>query len=158
MWIYEKKLQYPVQITKVNHALAKEIVTKLSGSRGKLSASFRYLTQRYKVPFPEAKATLTDIGTEELAHLEMIDSMVYQLSEGAFAADFPPVIQRQDDPITMLQNNIADEINAVAAYQYIFSISNDPNVDDVIHFLMQRDIVHSKRFGELLDIAEERTK
>lgn len=82
MWIYEKRLQYPVNIKKPNPQLAKLIITQYGGPHGELGASLRYLSQRYTMPYPEVKAILTDIGTEELAHLEMVSSIVYQLTKG----------------------------------------------------------------------------
>lgn len=161
MWIYEKCLQYPVQINSANPSLAQTIITKLGGSHGKLNASLNYLIQRYSMPFPEAKATLTDIGTEELAHLEIISSMVYQLTRGSsiqmMATDFPCLNQTEKDPFSIIQKNMADELGAIDAYDQILSICNDKDVNHVLQFLRQRDKIHYQRFSELLDIASKVT-
>lgn len=183
MWIYEKTLQYPVRIATVNPKLAQAIITQYGGPDGELSASLRYLSQRYSAPYNEMKAALTDIGTEELAHLEMVGSIVHQLTrdvspEDAVASGFDKYlvdhtvgvypqaasgtphtsafIQVKGDPITDLHENMAAEMKAKTTYDNILRISDDPDVNDVIRFLRQREIVHYQRFGEVLRIVQER--
>lgn len=82
MFVYEKKLQYPVKIATSNPRLASFIISQYGGPDGELGASLRYLSQRYAMPYPELKGLLTDIGTEELGHLEMIGAIVHQLTRG----------------------------------------------------------------------------
>ncbi len=182
MWIYEKKLQYPVKIKNTNARLAKVIISQYGGPDGELGASLRYLSQRYSMPYAEAKGALTDIGTEELAHLEMVGSIVYQLTRdlspdevekqgfgsyfvdhttGVFpqaAAGFPyttATMQVKGDPITDLHEDMAAEMKARTTYDNILRLSDDPDVNDVIKFLRQREIVHYQRFGELLRIVQD---
>lgn len=177
MWIYEKKLQYPVRIKNPNPALAKLIISQYGGPHGEIGASLRYLSQRYAMPYPELRAILTDIGTEELAHLEIVGSIIHQLTRdltpqeavaGGFeaylvdhttgvypqAASGMPfsaaALQVKGDPITDLSEDMAAEMKARTTYDNILRISDDPDVNDVIRFLRQREIVHYQRFGELL--------
>jgi len=177
MWIYEKKLQYPVRIKNTNPKLAQIIISQYGGPDGELGASLRYLSQRYTMPYAVAKGALTDIGTEELAHLEMVGSIVYQLTKdlspdeiekqgfGAYFVDhttgvYPQsaggvpyttaMMQVKGDPITDLHENMAAEMKAKTTYDNILRLSDDPDVNDVIRFLRQREIVHYQRFGELL--------
>lgn len=180
MWIYEKKLQYPVRITNTNPRLAQAIISQYGGPDGELSASLRYLSQRYSMPYAEVKGALTDIGTEELAHLEIVGSVIYQLTRdltpeevvekgfdtylvdhttGVYpqAASGTPYtaafIQVKGDPITDLHENMAAEMKAKTTYDNILRISDDPEVNDVMRFLRQREIVHYQRFGEQLRIV-----
>ncbi len=177
MWIYEKKLQYPVRIKNCNPKLAQIIISQYGGPDGELGASLRYLSQRYSMPYDEAKGALTDIGTEELAHLEIVGSIVYQLTRnltpdeidkqgfGTYFVDhttgvYPQaasgtpytaaMMQVKGDPITDLHENMAAEMKAKTTYDNILRLSDDPDVNDVIKFLRQREIVHYQRFGELL--------
>ena len=183
MWIYEKKLQYPVKIARPNARLAKAIISQYGGPDGELSASIRYLSQRYSMPYKEVKGALTDIGTEELAHLEMVGSIIHQLTrdlspEEVVAQGFDPYlvdhttgvypqaasgaphtaafIQVKGDPITDLHEDMAAEMKAKTTYDNILRISDDPDVNDVIKFLRQREIVHYQRFGELLQIVTDK--
>ncbi|MCL2574867.1 MAG: manganese catalase family protein [Defluviitaleaceae bacterium] len=182
MWIYEKKLQYPVKITRPNPKLAKVIITQYGGPDGELGAAIRYLSQRFTMVTPEAKAILNDIGTEELAHLEMVGAMVTQLTQGATAADmraagldpyyadhgtavFPQSaagipwtaagIQSKGDPITDLYENMAAEQKARSTYEYLLDLIDDDAVADPIKFLREREVVHFQRFGECLRRVEE---
>lgn len=175
MWQYEKKLQYPVNIKNTNPKLAKIIISQLGGPDGELSASLRYLNQRFAMPYPEVKGLLTDIGTEELAHVEMISAILYQLTkglsieeikEGGFsdyfvdhttgiypiAASGTPFtvtyFQSKGDIITDLHENMAAEQKARTTYDNILRLADDPDVRDPIRFLRQREIVHYQRFGE----------
>ncbi len=183
MWSYETRLQYPVRIKNTNPRLASAIISQYGGPDGELGASLRYLSQRYSMPYDDTKAALTDIGTEELGHLEMIGSIVHQLTrnltpeeavKGGFdaylvdhttgvypqaAAGFPYTaasMQVKGDPITDLHENMAAEMKAKTTYDNILRISDDPDVNDVIRFLRAREIVHYQRFGELLCRTQQR--
>ncbi len=177
MFIYDKKLQYPVKIANTDPKLASIIISQYGGPDGELGASLRYLSQRYSMPYPELKGLLTDIGTEELGHLEMVGSIIHQLtrkltdsqiensnfapyfvdhSAGVYptsASGFPwsaASMQVKGDPITDLTEDLAAEQKARTTYDNILRLSDDPDVNDVIKFLRQREIVHFQRFGEAL--------
>lgn len=177
MWIYEKKMEFPVKIKKTNPALAKIIISQYGGPDGELGAALRYLSQRFSMVTPEAKAVLNDIGTEELAHLEMIGAICLQLSENATpeeikAAGFDSYyvdhglgiypasasgvpftaayLQSKGDPITDLYENMAAEQKARSTYEYILNLTDDPDVIEPIRFLREREVVHFQRFGEAL--------
>lgn len=183
MFQYEKKLQYPINIKNPNPKLAKIIITQYGGPDGELGASLRYLSQRFSMPYPELKGLLTDIGTEELSHLEMIGAIVYQLTRnlsideikkagfdayfvdhttGVYpqsAGGFPwtaASMQSKGDVITDLHENMAAEQKARTTYDNILRLSDDPDVNDAIKFLRAREIVHYQRFGEGLRIATDR--
>lgn len=183
MFIYSKKLQYPVKISRPNPNLAKIIITQYGGPDGELGASLRYLSQRYSMPFDELKGLLTDIGTEELGHLEMVGSIVHQLTrnlkdsqikDSAFApyfvdhtagvypqaaSGFPwsaASMQVKGDPITDLAEDMGAEQKARTTYDNILRISDDPDVNDVIKFLREREIVHFQRFGEAMQLLREK--
>ena len=183
MFAYDKKLQYPVRIQNPNPALAKIILTQYGGPDGELGASLRYLSQRYSMPFDELRGLLTDIGTEELGHLEMIGAIVHQLTRNlkdeqlkdpAFAPYFvdhsagvypaaavgtpwsAATMQVTGDPLTDLTEDLAAEQKARTTYDNILRISDDPDVNDVIKFLRAREIVHFQRFGEGLRLAKDR--
>ena len=175
MFVYEKKLQYPVKIKNPNPKLAMAIISQYGGPDGELGASLRYLSQRYSMPYPELKGLLTDIGTEELGHLEMVGTIVHQLTreltpeqlkEGGFdtyfvdhtAGVFPQfasgypwsasTMQVTGDTIADLTEDLAAEQKARVTYDNILRLSDDPDVSDVIKFLRAREIVHFQRFGE----------
>lgn len=183
MWIYEKKLEYPVNIKNPNPALAKFIITQVGGPDGELAASQRYLHQRYSMPDREAMATLTDIGTEELAHLEMVSTIIHQLTRdmdmediekagmhqyfvdhtaGVYpqaAAGFPfnaLSFAVKGDVITDLHENMAAEQKARTTYDNIIRMVDDPDVLDPIKYLREREIVHFQRFGETLENVKDR--
>ena len=183
MFVYEKKLQYPVRIKNPNPALAKFIISQYGGPNGELGAALRYLSQRYSMPFPELKALLTDIGTEELGHLEMIGTIVHQLTRdmtpeqikkagfetyfvdhtaGVYptAASGSPWdaagIAVTGDVIGDLSEDMAAEQKARVTYDNILRLSDDPDVNDAIRFLREREIVHFQRFGEGLRRAMDR--
>ncbi len=183
MFAYDKKLQYPVRIQNPNPALAKIILTQYGGPDGELGASLRYLSQRYSMPFDELRGLLTDIGTEELGHLEMIGAIVHQLTRNlkdeqlkdpAFAPYFvdhsagvypaaavgtpwsAATIQVTGDPITDLTEDLAAEQKARTTYDNILRISDDPDVNDVIRFLREREIVHFQRFGEAIQLLRDK--
>jgi spore coat protein JC len=183
MFIYNKKLQYPVKIDKPNPKLAGIIISQYGGPDGELGASLRYLSQRYSMPFDELKGLLTDIGTEELGHLEMIGAIVHQLTRNlkdsqiqdpAFApyfvdhttgvyptaaSGFPwnaASMQVKGDPIADLTEDLAAEQKARVTYDNILRLSDDPDVNDVIKFLREREIVHFQRFGEAMQLLREK--
>lgn len=183
MFSYDKKLQYPVKIKSPNPNLAKLILTQYGGPDGELGASLRYLSQRYSMPFDELKGLLTDIGTEELGHLEMIGAIVHQLTRNlkdnqmkdpAFAPYFvdhsagvypasaagtpwsAATMQVTGDPITDLTEDLAAEQKARTTYDNILRISDDPDVNDVIKFLREREIVHFQRFGEAIQLLRDK--
>ena len=175
MFVYEKKLQYPVRIQNTNPKLAALIISQYGGPDGELGASLRYLSQRYAMPYPELKGLLTDIGTEELGHLEMIGAIVHQLTrnlseEDIHAAGFDAYfvdhtagvyptaasgfpwnaasMAVKGDLIADLTEDLAAEQKARVTYDNILRLSDDPDVNDVIKFLRAREIVHFQRFGE----------
>ena len=175
MFVYEKKLQYPVSIKNPNPALAKFIISQYGGPDGELGASLRYLSQRYSMPYPELKGLLTDIGTEELGHLEMVGTIVHQLTRSMtpdeikkagfdtyfvdhtagvypqFASGTPwsaATMAVTGDVIADLNENMAAEQKARLTYDNILRLSDDPDVNDVIRYLREREIVHYQRFGE----------
>lgn len=177
MWIYEKKLEYPVKVGAPNPALAEMIMEQFGGADGELAASIRYLTQRIVMPTNESIAILTDIGTEELAHWEIIQTIVWKLVKDAptekikgtpFEAHFAnhgrcpfphnaagnpwtaEFIMAKEDPITNLYEDMAAEQKARSVYEYLIQLSDDPGVTDVLKFLRQREVVHFQRFGEAL--------
>lgn len=183
MFVYEKKLQYPVKIKNPNPALAKFIVSQYGGADGELGASLRYLSQRYSMPYPELKGLLTDIGTEELGHLEMVAAIVHQLTRSmtpeeikragfdtyfvdhtagiyaTAASGFPfsaAAIGVKGDVLADLNEDLAAEQKARVTYDNILRLSDDPDVNDVIRFLREREIVHYQRFGEGLRLAMEK--
>ena len=177
MFVYEKKLQYPVRIKNTNPKLAALIISQYGGPDGELGASLRYLSQRYSMPYPELKALLTDIGTEELGHLEMIGTIVHQLTrnltedqikEAGFAPYFVDPTAASGSPwnaasmavkgdvIADLTEDLAAEQKARVTYDNILRLSDDPDVSDAIKFLRAREIVHFQRFGEGLRLAKDK--
>lgn len=183
MFVYEKKLQYPVKITNPNPKYAQIIISQYGGPDGELGASLRYLSQRYAMPFPELKGLLTDIGVEELSHLEMIGAIVYQLTRnlspdeikrsgfdtyfvdhttGVYptaASGFPwtaASMQSKGDLITDLSEDMAAEQKARTTYDNILRLVDDPDVREPIKFLRAREIVHFQRFGEGLRLATDK--
>lgn len=181
MWVYEKRLQYPVNITKTCPKTAQLIISQYGGPDGELSASMRYLAQRYSMPDKRVGGLLTDIGTEELAHMEMICAMVYQLTKNlsieeaktagfdAYYIDHTAALwpqaaggvpftakefQSKGDAIADLTENLAAEQKARTVYDNLLRMIDDPEIRDPLKFLRAREIVHFQRFGEAL----ERTK
>lgn len=178
MWNYEKRLEYPVRIKNPDARAAKVIISQYGGPDGELGASLRYLSQRYTMPSRQAAGLLTDIGTEELAHFEMIGAMVRQLTRGLSAdeikaqgmADYfvdhtggiwPQAaggvpynaisFASKGDAITDLHEDMAAEQKARTTYDNILRLVDDPDVQEVIRFLREREIVHFQRFGEALE-------
>lgn len=182
MWIYEKRLQYPVKITQTNPQLAQVIISQFGGPDGELGASMRYLSQRYTMPYKEVTGILTDVGTEELAHMEIICAIVYQLTKDLSVEEIKKAgfdkyyvdhtlglypqsaggdawtatyIQSKGDPITDLHEDMAAEQKARTTYDNILRLIKDPEVCDPIRFLREREIVHYQRFGEGLRIVQD---
>jgi len=178
MWIYEKRLQHPVNIKKKCAKTAQLIITQYGGPDGELGASMRYLSQRYVMPIEEGKALLTDVGTEELGHFEIIGAMVRQLTRGLTTQEiidagyepfyvehglgvFPQnaggapfnaaAFQSKGDPITDLYEDMAAEQKARSTYEYLIRMIDDPDVLEPLKFLRTREIVHFQRFGEVLE-------
>ena len=183
MFSYQKTLQYPVKIANPNPRLASVIISQYGGPDGELGASMRYLSQRYAMPYPEVSALLTDIGTEELGHLEMVAAVVHQLTRklkaeeieqsplAAYFVDhtagiYPTAasgspwsaagMQSTGDPLADLTEDLAAEQKARLTYDNILRLSDDPDVNDVIRFLREREIVHFQRFGEAIELVKSR--
>ena len=178
MWLYEKRLQYPVNVRKPDAKTAKIVISQLGGPNGELGAALRYLNQRYTMPYPRIQALLTDIGTEELAHVEIISTLFYQLTNGLtpqeikeggldayftdhtlgvyptnsagipFSAD---TFQSVGDPISDLTEDMAAEQKARATYEKLIDLCRDNHdVVEPLKFLREREVVHFQRFGEAL--------
>jgi len=181
MWVYEKKLQYPVKVSKCDPLMAKFLMEQYGGADGELAAALRYLNQRYTIP-DKVVGLLTDIGTEEFAHLEMIATMIYKLTKDATpeqlraaglgdhyavhdkalfyhnAAGVPwtaAYIQAKGDPIADLYEDIAAEEKARATYQWLIDMTDDVDLIDSLTFLREREIVHSQRFREAVEMIKE---
>ena len=182
MWSYSKKLQYPVKIERPNPAMAKVIISQFGGPHGELGAATRYLSQRYSMPYGEVKGVLTDIGTEELGHMEMVSAIVYQLtrnltpdeikksgfdvyfadhttglypqaaSGSAFSAE---TLASTGDVIADLTEDLAAEQKARLTYDNLLRLVDDPDVRDPLKVLRARELVHFQRFGESLRIAQD---
>ena len=182
MWNYEKRLQYPVKISQPNAKIAQVIMSQFGGPDGELAASMRYLSQRYTMPYKEVTGILTDIGTEELAHMEIVSAIIYQLTkdlslEEIKASGFDKYyvdhtlalwpqsaggtpwtathFQSKGDTITDLHEDMAAEQKARTTYDNILRLVKDPEVCDPIRFLREREIVHYQRFGESLRIVQD---
>ena len=183
MWTYEKKLQYPVKIKNANPRLAKAILSALGGPDGELGAATRYLNQRYTMPDGRVIGILTDVGSEELGHCEMVAAIIYQLTRnltpdeikaGGFDAYFVDhttgiypcsaagvpfsagAIASKGDALADITEDLAAEQKARVVYDNILRLSDDPDVNDAIRFLRQREIVHFQRFGEAMNILRDK--
>ena len=182
MWNYEARLQYPVKISKCNLRAAKIIMSQLGGPDGEMGAAVRYLSQRYIQPYKEVCSVMTDIGTEELAHIEIVSAILYQLTKGASPQDIKDAgveayfvdhtlgiwpqsaggvpfstltLQSTGDPITDLHEDLAAEQKARLTYDNILRLVDDPEICDPIRYLRQREIIHYQRFGEALRITQD---
>lgn len=182
MFAYEKRLQYPINIKKKNIRMAKLLVTQYGGSNGELAAALRYLNQRFTMPDNRGKALLTDIGTEELAHVEMISTMIYQLLKDATPeemkaaglashyAEHKNALYPTDangvpftvsyfattgDPLADLSEDMAAEEKARAVYENLIDLADDQDIIDVLLWLRQREIIHFNRFKELYNIYKK---
>ena len=182
MFVYQKELQYPVHITRPDPRMASLIISQYGGPDGELSASLRYMSQRYSMPNKELKGLLTDVSVEELGHLEIVASMVHQLTRNLTCdqikdAGFAPYfvdhglgvfpaaaagmahtsafLGVKGDPITDLHENLAAEQKARTTYENLLLLADDPDVIDVLRYLRQREIVHYQRFAEGLGIVQD---
>ncbi len=182
MWNYEKRLQFPINITQTNAQIAQVIISQYGGPDGEMGASMRYLSQRFSMPYREVGGLLTDIGTEELAHLEMVATIVHQLTDGISVEEvktsgfdkyyvdhttgiWPQAaggipfnaceFQSKGDPITDLVEDMAAEQKARTTYDNILRLVKDPDVCEPIKFLREREIAHFQRFGEALRIVQD---
>ena len=182
MWIYERKLQYPVKIKKPNAFFAKIISAQLGGPHGEMGAATRYLSQRFAMPNRSVAGILTDVGTEELAHMEIISTLMHQLTRnltpeeikaagldgyfinhtvGVYPADVTGVpfdaltIASTGDPLADLHEDLAAEQKARLSYDNILRYIDDPDVCDVIKFLRERELVHFQRFGDALRLTQD---
>ena len=183
MWNYEKRLQFPVNIKKADPKMAQLIISQYGGPDGESAASMRYLSQRYSMPDKKVAGLLTDIGTEELAHLEMIATMVHQLTrnltpEQIECSGFAPYyvdhtlgvwpqaaggipfnaceFQVKGDPICDLTEDMAAEQKARVVYDNLLRLIDDPDIIAPLRFLREREIVHFQRFGEALNLTQEK--
>jgi spore coat protein JC len=181
MWIYEKKLQYPVRVSKCDVRMARYLTEQYGGADGELAAALRYMNQRYTIP-DKVIGVLNDISTEEFAHLEMIATMIYKLTKDASvqeleAAGLGPnyaqrdhalfyqnsegvpwtaaYIQAKGDPLADLYEDIAAEEKARATYQWLIDMTDDVDLQDSLKFLREREIVHALRFREAVEIIKE---
>ena len=182
MWYYVKTLQYPINLKCKDLQMAKFLISQYGGPDGELSAALRYLNQRFTMPTRKAKALLTDIGTEEMAHVEMIATMVYQLMENASVEELKKAdlgghytdhgrglyytdatgnpwtatyIQNKDDVIADLHENMAAEEKARATYEWLINLTDEYEIKEILKFLRQREVVHFQRFGEALVNVQE---
>jgi len=168
MFMYEKKLQYPVRVTNKDVRMAKAVLNQYAGPDGELSASMNYLTQRFSMPLNETKAILTDIGTEELGHMEMVATLFKKLIQdatreeliaagmGGYFSDHttcPFLVSA--DPIADLYNDMAAEQKARSTYENLILLTDDPLIKDTLRWLREREIIHFQRFGEGLRLVEE---
>lgn len=183
MFSYSKRLQYPIDIKKKDLRMAKYLVTQYGGSNGELGAALRYLNQRYTMPDNRGKALLTDIGTEELGHVEMIATMIFQLMRDAtpeeireagldahyaeharalFPTDANGVpftvayFATTGDPLADLSEDMAAEQKARAVYENLIDLTNDPDVIGPLVWLRQREIVHYNRFKDLFNYYDKK--
>ena len=183
MFVYEKRLEYPIKIKNTNPKLASLIISQYGGPDGELGASLRYLSQRYSMPLAQVQGLLTDIGVEELSHLEMVGTIVYQLTRNLSEAEirqagfdayfidhgngvYPQAaggapqtamaLAVKGDMLTDLTEDMAAEQKARTTYDNILRFCDDPDVIDPIRFLRAREIVHYQRFGEALRIATDK--
>ena len=177
MWYYVKTLQHPINLKCNDLRMANYLITQYGGPDGELGAALRYLNQRFTMPTNVTKGILTDIGTEELAHVEMIGTMVYQLMENATMDEIEKAglsghyadhgkglfytdatgnpwtatyIQNKDDVLADLHEDMAAEQKARATYEALISLTDDQDIKDILRFLREREVVHYQRFGEAL--------
>ena len=185
MWVYQKKLQFPIDIKKKDLKMAKNIITQLGGPNGELGASLRYLNQRYTMPTNKSKGLLTDIGTEEMGHVEMLGTMVYQLMENASIEQIKAAglaghyadhgkalfytdatgnpwtatyIQAKGDVIADIHEDMAAEQKARATYEWLMNLTDDAEIKKILGFLREREVVHYQRFGEALMDVQDNAK
>ena len=182
MWYYVKTLEYPINLKSCDLNMAKLIITQYGGPDGELGAALRYLNQRYTMPTNKSKGLLTDIGTEEMGHVEMLGTMVYQLMENASIEQIKAAgldghyadhgkalfytdatgnpwtatyIQAKGDVIADIHEDMAAEQKARATYEWLINLTDDHDIKKILGFLREREVVHYQRFGEaLMDIQD----
>ncbi len=181
MWIYQKELEYPVNITKANPRMAKLLLAQYGGPDSELGAAVRYLTQRYSMPDDRVKATLTDIGTEELAHWEILGAMIRQCMCGCSCAELDAAglngyyvmhdhgvypcdpngapfsalaLACTGDPIADLTEDLSAEQKARATYEHLMNMTDCAEIIEPLYFLREREVVHFQRFGECMEIVQ----
>ena len=182
MWIYQKRLEFPVNITSPDARMAKALMAQYGGPDSELGAATRYLTQRFTMPDDRVRAIVNDIGTEELAHWEMLGVMIHQCMRGASLCDIEEAgllgyytmhgkgvypadpngvpftaayIQSTGDPITDLVEDMAAEQKARTTYEHLMTLTDNPEIIAPLRFLREREVVHYQRFGEALTILQQ---
>jgi len=182
--MYEKKLQFPVRVSNKDVRMAQAVLNQYGGPDGEMSASMNYLTQRFSMPLNETKGLLTDIGVEELGHMEMVATLFKKLLHGATKEEMTEAgfggyfanhetcpfyldssgspwtaayTQAKGDPIADLYNDMGGEQKARATYENLIKLTDDPLVKDTLRWLREREIIHFQRFGEALRLVEEYT-
>lgn len=185
MWYYVKTLQHPINLKSCDLNMAKLLITQYGGPDGELGAALRYLNQRFSMPTNKSKGLFTDIGTEEMAHVEMIATMVYQLMDNAsidqikaaglaghyadhgkalFYTDATgnpwtaTYIQAKGDVIADIHENMAAEQKARATYEWLMNLTDDAEIKKILGFLREREVVHYQRFGEALMDVQDNVK
>ena len=185
MWYYVKTLEYPINLKSCDLNMAKLIITQYGGPDGELGAALRYLNQRYTMPTNKSKGLLTDIGTEEMGHVEMLGTMVYQLMENASREQIKPAglaghyadhgkalfytdatgnpwtatyIQAKGDVIADIHEDMAAEQKARATYEWLMNLTDDAEIKKILGFLREREVVHYQRFGEALMDVQDNVK
>ena len=185
MWYYVKTLQHPVNLKSKDLRMAQLLISQYGGPDGELSAALRYLNQRYSMPTNKSKGLLTDIGTEEMAHVEMIATMANQLMENASIDEIKAAgldghyvdhgkalfytdatgnpwtatyIQAKGDVIADLHEDMAAEQKARATYEWLINLTDDPDIKEILGFLREREVVHYQRFGEALMDVQDNVK
>lgn len=182
MWIYKKSLQHPMKVCEKDPRMAKVLLTQYGGPDGEAGAALRYLTQRYYMPLAEGSAMLTDIGTEELGHIEMVGTLFSQLVCGVTKHEMinsgldghyvehgcnpfyvsasgysftSSAFTTKGDPVVDMYENLAVEQKARITYEHLIQLTDDPLLKGSLRFLREREVVHFQRFGEILRLLEE---
>ena len=185
MWYYVKTLQHPINLKSKDLRMAQLLISQYGGPDGELGAALRYLNQRFTMPTNKAKGLLTDIGTEEMAHVEMIGTMAYQLMENASIDELKAAgldghyvdhgkalfytdatgnpwtatyIQAKGDVIADLHEDMAAEQKARATYEWLLNLTDDSEIKQILGFLREREVVHYQRFGEALMNVQDNVK
>ena len=185
MWYYVKTLQHPVNLKSKDLRMAQLLISQYGGPDGELSAALRYLNQRYSMPTNKSKGLLTDIGTEEMAHVEMIATMANQLMENASIDEIKAAgldghyvdhgkalfytdatgnpwtatyIQAKGDVIADLHEDMGAEQKARATYEWLINLTDDPDIKEILVLLREREVVHYQRFGEALMDVQDNVK
>ena len=183
MFKYEKFLEYPVNIKKKDLRMAKLLHEQLGGANGEISAALRYFCQRYTMPCERGRALLTDIANEELAHVEIIETIIYQMisglsideikragldvfyaqhSDGVYPSNSGGIpytsayIEVSGNPMVDLMEDMAAEEKARATYENLMDLTDDNDILAPLSFLRQREVVHFNRFKELYEYYKKK--